>query len=109
MHGGLTVGRRDLLDDVAVAAGLEGLAWQRAGSSLALSVTLPSFLAAIEYVRRVAEIAEAMDHHPEIDIRWRTVTLRVTTNSAGGITPMDLEFAARVDALADASADRSES
>jgi pterin-4a-carbinolamine dehydratase len=45
-------------------------------------------------------IAEEMDHHPDIDIRWRTVILCVSTHSAGGLTQMDIEFAQRVDALA---------
>jgi 4a-hydroxytetrahydrobiopterin dehydratase len=93
------VGRRDLLDDAAVAAGLDGLRWMRDGSSLVARVDLPSFRDAIAFVEAVAGIAESMDHHPDIDIRWRTVILRVTTHDRGGITSMDLEFARRVDAL----------
>ena len=47
----------------------------------------------------VGALAEEMDHHPDIDIRWNTVTLRLTTHSAGGLTQLDLELARRIDAL----------
>jgi 4a-hydroxytetrahydrobiopterin dehydratase len=93
------MGRRDRLDDAGIGAALVGLAWQHEGDTLAKRLTLPTFPAAIAFVGQVAEIAEAMDHHPDIDIRWRTVVLRVSTHSAGGITQMDVEFANRVDAI----------
>ena len=47
----------------------------------------------------VGELAEAADHHPDIDIRWDTVTLRLCTHSAGGLTENDLALAAQIDAL----------
>ncbi len=46
----------------------------------------------------VAETAEAMDHHPDIDIRWRTLRFVLSTHSAGGLTALDLDLAARIDA-----------
>jgi 4a-hydroxytetrahydrobiopterin dehydratase len=52
----------------------------------------------------VGAVAEEMDHHPDIDIRWNVVTLRLSTHSAGGITRLDLELAARIDALAGSGA-----
>jgi len=59
--------------------------------------------AAIAAVSRIAAIAEELDHHPDIDIRWRTVTLVVSTHSAGGVTAADVELARRIDeVLADA-------
>ncbi|MGB8651050.1 MAG: 4a-hydroxytetrahydrobiopterin dehydratase [Mycobacteriales bacterium] len=61
---------------------------------------LPSFPEAIAFVQRVAELAEELDHHPDIDIRWRTVVLAVNTHDAGGaITGKDIELARRVGAL----------
>jgi 4a-hydroxytetrahydrobiopterin dehydratase len=93
------MGRRDLLDDASLEPALEGLAWRRDGQALEKRVKLAGFREAIAFVGRVADIAEAMDHHPDIDIRWRTVILRVSTHSAGGLTQMDIEFARRVDAL----------
>lgn len=93
------MGRRDLLDEAAIAAGLAGLRWQRDGDALVKRVKLATFRDAIAFVGRVADIAEEMDHHPDIDIRWRTVMLRVSTHSAGGLTQMDLDFARQIDQL----------
>jgi 4a-hydroxytetrahydrobiopterin dehydratase len=93
------VGRRDLLDDASIDAGLEGLRWERDGAAITARVKLATFPDAIAFVGRVAEIAESMSHHPDIDIRWRTVILRVSTHDAGGLTQVDLDFARRVDDL----------
>ena len=93
------MGRRSVLDDVAIDAALAGRAWVREGASLVLTRSFPAFMDGIAFVRAVADVAEAMDHHPDIDIRWRTVTLRVSTHSSGGITQVDLDFADEVDRL----------
>jgi 4a-hydroxytetrahydrobiopterin dehydratase len=74
--------------------------WYIEAGKLATRRELPSFLAAVGFVQQVAEIAEAIDHHPDIDIRWRTVTLAVNTHDSGNaITARDVELARRVDAL----------
>ncbi|MGH3835730.1 MAG: 4a-hydroxytetrahydrobiopterin dehydratase [Pseudonocardiaceae bacterium] len=87
-----------LWDDEQVAGALEELTdWQRDGDSIVRTAKLPSFPAAIEAVRAVAEIAEARNHHPDIDIRWRTVTFRCSTHSEGGITGQDVELAGEID------------
>jgi 4a-hydroxytetrahydrobiopterin dehydratase len=98
------MGRRDLLDEAAIQAALRSVAWDREDDAIVRTVKLPSFPAAIEFVRQVAEVAEAMDHHPDIDIRWRTVRLRSSTHSAGGLTQMDIDLARAVDAVAPAPA-----
>ena len=54
---------------------------------------LPTFPAAIGVVARVGEIAESRNHHPDMDIRWRTVTFRCSTHSEGGITQFDVDLA----------------
>jgi 4a-hydroxytetrahydrobiopterin dehydratase len=59
----------------------------------------PSFLAGIAFVERVARAAEAADHHPDIDIRWRKVTLALVTHDAGGLTWRDTQLAAEADRL----------
>ncbi len=79
----------------AAAATLNG--WQRTDGALRRSVTFPSFLEGIEAVKEVAELAEHLDHHPDIDIRWRTVTFALVTHSEGGITDKDVQMAARID------------
>lgn len=61
---------------------------------------LRSFPEAIAFVDRVADLAEAEDHHPDIDVRYKNVTLRWSTHSAGAITDRDVELAERSAALA---------
>src|SRR3954462_9938518 len=61
--------------------------------SLRLRLKAPSFPAAIELVDRVAVSAEKMDHHPDIDIRWRTVTFGLSTHSVGGVSQLDIDLA----------------
>ncbi|GAA2536912.1 4a-hydroxytetrahydrobiopterin dehydratase [Mycolicibacterium diernhoferi] len=73
--------------------------WERSDGALRRSVKFPTFLDGIEAVRRVAEVAEQKDHHPDIDIRWRTVTFTLVTHSAGGITDQDLQMAKAIDQL----------
>jgi 4a-hydroxytetrahydrobiopterin dehydratase len=87
------------MDDAAIEAALSEVQWERDGDAIVKTVKLPTFPAAVAFVGRVAEIAEGMDHHPDIDIRWRTVRLRSSTHSAGGLTRMDFELAKAVDNL----------
>lgn len=85
-------------DEVDAAAGkLDG--WQRIDGALRRSVTFPEFLDGIEAVRWVAEHAERVDHHPDIDIRWRTVTFALITHSEGGITDRDVQLAQEIDGI----------
>jgi 4a-hydroxytetrahydrobiopterin dehydratase len=72
--------------------------WQREGDWLRRVYKFPTFPAAIAFVNRVAEAAEALDHHPDITIEYTKVTLRVSTHDAGGLTANDFELATRVDA-----------
>jgi 4a-hydroxytetrahydrobiopterin dehydratase len=60
---------------------------------------LPSFRDAIAFVGRVADLAEEANHHPDIAISYKKVTLRWTTHSAGGLTDLDYELASRTDGL----------
>lgn len=89
-----------VLSDDEVDAALPTLnGWERSDGALRRSVKFPEFLAGIEAVRRVAEFAEAKDHHPDIDIRWRTVTFALVTHSEGGITEKDVDMARDLDRL----------
>jgi 4a-hydroxytetrahydrobiopterin dehydratase len=74
-------------------------AWRREGDALVRTVRCPSFRDAMALVNQVADAAEAADHHPDIDIRWRRVTFRLTTKAAGGLTERDLGMAAAIDRL----------
>ncbi|HSS24550.1 MAG TPA: 4a-hydroxytetrahydrobiopterin dehydratase [Mycobacterium sp.] len=83
-----------VLTDEQVNAALPDLdGWKHADGVLRRSIKFPTFLAGIDMVRRVADHAERKDHHPDIDIRWRTVTFALVTHSEGGITKNDIEMA----------------
>jgi 4a-hydroxytetrahydrobiopterin dehydratase len=72
------------------------------GGSLERTAELGSFTQAIQAVNRIAEIAESVNHHPDIDIRWRNVIFRLSTHSAGGLTEKDISLAEEIDGVIDA-------
>ncbi|BBZ71473.1 4a-hydroxytetrahydrobiopterin dehydratase [Mycobacterium paraseoulense] len=89
-----------VLTDEQVDAALPDLnGWERVDGALRRSIKFDSFLAGIDAVRRVGEHAESKDHHPDIDIRWRTVTFALVTHSAGGITDKDVAMAHDIDEI----------
>ena len=91
-----------VLSDEQVDAALPDLnGRERADGAQRRSIKFPTFLDGIDPVRRVAERAEEKDHHPDIDIRWRTVTFALVTHSAGGITENDLMMAREIDQIVD--------
>ena len=73
--------------------------WTRRGSEIRREFNFPDFGAAIKFVNRVARAAERAGHHPDIDIRWNRVQLRLTTHDAGGLTERDFALARRCDAF----------
>jgi 4a-hydroxytetrahydrobiopterin dehydratase len=89
-----------VLSDEQVDAALPDLGgWERSDGALRRSIKFPAFLAGIDAVRRVAEHAEHEDHHPDIDIRWRTVTFALVTHSDGGITDKDVAMAREINSI----------
>ena len=70
--------------------------WAREGDALSATLDAPDFPAAIRLVDEVALEAEQMDHHPDIDIRWRTTRWVLSTHSEGGLTQLDIELAHRI-------------
>jgi 4a-hydroxytetrahydrobiopterin dehydratase len=91
--------RPEKLPDTAVAAGLSELSgWARTGDMIGKTFELSSFPDAIAFVVRVGFLAEAADHHPDLDIRWRRVSVALTTHDAGGLTQLDLDLAQRIEA-----------
>ena len=72
--------------------------WEIDGDRLRKRYTLDSFLASIAFVNRVAALAEAADHHPDILIEYRNVTLTLTTHDESGLSARDFSLAARIDA-----------
>lgn len=93
----------ELLSDEEVGKALGRLTnWRRDEGALVRTVELDSFPQAIQVVNRVAEIAENDNHHPDIDIRWRTLTFRCSTHSESGITANDTSLAKEIDGVLDA-------
>lgn len=92
---------RNLLTNEAIEAWLSSNPeWAREGDLLSREYRFASFPEAIGFVGRVAEAAEAMDHHPDIDIRYDRVRIGLSTHSAGGITEMDTGLAGQIEGLA---------
>ncbi|HLH66026.1 MAG TPA: 4a-hydroxytetrahydrobiopterin dehydratase [Solirubrobacteraceae bacterium] len=89
-----------LLDDDEVQSRLRGSEWERDGSAIVREWRLADFAGAIEFVNRVAGLAEEANHHPDILVHgYNRVRITLSTHSAGGVTDADLELAKRIDAL----------
>jgi 4a-hydroxytetrahydrobiopterin dehydratase len=90
----------ELLSDEAITAHLEHSEWRREGEQIVRDWTFKDFAEAIAFVNRVAAVAEAANHHPDILIHgWNKVRLSVTNHSAGGLTEADFALAERVEGL----------
>ena len=88
----------ELLSDIAVQRELGSLAgWSRRGDALARTYQFRNFAQSMEFVNRVAGLAESADHHPDIDIRYSKVTLTLSTHDSGGITVKDIALAKAID------------
>jgi 4a-hydroxytetrahydrobiopterin dehydratase len=83
-----------------ISAALSALPhWSGDGDGIRRTVKLPSFRDAVAAIVAIADVAEELDHHPDIDLRWRTLHLTLVTHSAGGVTQLDVGMARRIDAL----------
>ena len=88
------------LDEAKIISALAALPnWKRDGEKISRTFAFKDFLAAIKFVNAVAELAEAAQHHPDIDVRWNQVTLVLATHDAGGLTQKDFALAKQCDAL----------
>jgi 4a-hydroxytetrahydrobiopterin dehydratase len=88
------------LADDQVAAALAGSPWEREGDAIVRDLKCADFAQAIAFVNRVAELAEAANHHPDILVHgWNRVRLTLSTHSEGGLTQSDIDLAGQIDAL----------
>ena len=88
------------LSDIAIQRELGSLpGWSRRGDVITKTFQFRNFLTGIDFVAAIAKIAEAADHHPDIDIRYTKVVCTLSTHSAGGITQKDLDLARQIDAV----------
>lgn len=93
-----------LLSQDDVAAALRGLHpdWDGTRDRLARSIEFADFPTAVEFVNRIAPRCEALDHHPDLALRWRMVDVSLSTHSAGGVTDLDVTLAGVIDEVAGA-------
>jgi 4a-hydroxytetrahydrobiopterin dehydratase len=90
----------DILDHATIDAELPTLeGWQREGDAIVRQLRLPSFRAAIDLIVRIADLADAADHHPELTNVYWNLGIRLTTHDAGGVTRRDLDLARAIDAV----------
>jgi 4a-hydroxytetrahydrobiopterin dehydratase len=73
--------------------------WSLAGKAIERRYEFPDFAAAMKFVNRVAELAEASDHHPDIDIRYNKVVLALISHDSGGVTSRDVKMAHKINGL----------
>jgi 4a-hydroxytetrahydrobiopterin dehydratase len=89
-----------VLDDGALSEALRDLpGWEREGDGIRKTFVLDDFRSAMQFVNRVADAAEAANHHPDIQVRWNRVTLTLTSHDAGGLTGADTSLAHRIQRL----------
>ena len=86
------------LGDAEIATALQRLdGWVLEGKTIRKLYTFKTFADGIRFVNRIAPLADAMDHHPDIDIRYTTIVVALSTHSAGGLTARDLDLAGKID------------
>ena len=92
---------RTKLSDLEIRRALGELpGWTRKGDVVTKTYSFARFADGIRFVQQIAEVADAMDHHPDIDIRYTKVTFALSTHDAGGITQMDLDLAKKIEETA---------
>lgn len=89
-----------LLDDSEIGDRLGSLpGWERDGNSIVREFDCGDFVGSVRFVDSIVGPAEELNHHPDVEISWATVRLRLSTHSAGGLTAADFDLAARINRL----------
>jgi 4a-hydroxytetrahydrobiopterin dehydratase len=89
-----------LLSDDQIRDRLENLdGWEREGDAIRKQFQLEDFKGSVDFVNRITPVAEDMNHHPDLEISWNKVTVRISTHSEGGLTGNDFELASKIDSL----------
>ena len=91
-----------LLSDEEIEARLAELdGWERKGDAIERDFKRDGgFVGSVDFINRLTPVAEEMNHHPDLEVSWDTVTVSLTTHAQGGLTGSDFELAQRIDALA---------
>lgn len=89
-----------ILPDSEIKAQLNTLrGWQREGTEIVKSIEFPEYLDGLEFVYQLGKVADDNDHHPDIYLGYKKVTVRLGTHSVGGITELDFKMARNVDGI----------
>lgn len=89
---------RHKLSDLEVQRALGSLpGWSRRGDALTKTFSFDRFADGIRFIDRVARVADDLNHHPDIDIRYTKITIALSTHDAGGITDADLRLAEKIE------------
>jgi 4a-hydroxytetrahydrobiopterin dehydratase len=95
------MGRTPLLSEAEVGSALAALpGWTRKDAEIEKTFECASFADAIAFVVRIGFLAEAADHHPDLDVRWRKLRVALTTHDSGGLTADDVGLARQIEAVA---------
>ena len=90
----------DTLNEDQIESALQGLSdWTYQDGAIVRTFRFADFVHAVDFVEHLAEVAEERRHHPDIDIRYNKVTLRLSSHDAGGITQRDVDLAAALERL----------
>lgn len=92
---------RTKLSDLEIRRALGTLpGWSRKGDALIKTYSFARFADGIRFVQQVAELADGMNHHPDIDVRYTNITFSLSSHDAGGITQRDLDLAKEIEQAA---------
>jgi 4a-hydroxytetrahydrobiopterin dehydratase len=98
------MGSMALLSEEEIERELVNLSgWERSGEAISKAFKCGDFVGSVRFVESLVEPAEAMNHHPDLELSWDTVTVTISTHSEGGLTAADFELAGKVDALSPTS------
>jgi len=90
-----------VLKDAEIQQALASLSgWQRNGGAIQRIFRFPDFKLAMQFVNKVADAAELVNHHPDIDIRYNTVTMALVSHDSGGVTQRDVRMAETINKIA---------
>ncbi len=96
----LEMARRTLLPEEEIRKRLAKVrGWSHDGNAITRTWKFKDFPEALAFINRVGELAESMDHHPDIHNSWATVRLSLTTHDRGGLTSLDFDLAKKIDGL----------
>lgn len=75
--------------------------WRRDGDAIVRTIPSKGFMRALDLAIAIGHLAETANHHPELSVRWGSLTIRLSTHDAGGLTARDFDLAGGIDRLAD--------